>query len=378
MPMSPAPLGVGVLGAGTVGREVVRALLDEDRRARLAPADGRPLRLAGVAVRDLGKARGSGVPEALLTDAPAHLVADAGIDVLVELMGGLEPARTLVLAALASGKAVVTANKALLAAHGLELESAARSAGAPLRFEASVGGGIPVLSPLASDLAANRVTAIRGIVNGTTNYILTAMAREGRGYDEVLREAQELGYAEADPTADVEGHDAAAKLVLLVRLAFGAWVDPAAIPLRPRSCASDTLGAPGITGVTAADTAAALDNGRVLKLVASGRRLDDGSLEAGVVPTALFAATALGSTDGVQNRIEVEAEPVGTIAFAGPGAGGAATSSAVLGDLVAIARGGGSTWAGLPSAITRWDGGVRAPSGATFAAPSGACYPMAE
>jgi homoserine dehydrogenase len=234
------------------------------------------------------------------------------------------------------------------------------------------------LSPLAADLAANQVLSIRGIVNGTTNAILTAMAREGTAYADALAEAQANGYAEADPTADVEGHDAASKLVILLRLAFGAWVDPAAIPRRPTVRDTASLGLPGITGVTAADVAAATDQGRVMKLLASGRRRSDGSLEAGVLPSALFGATPLGSTDGVQNRIEIEAEPVGSVAFAGPGAGGAATSSAVLGDLVAIARGGGSTWAGLPPVTSRWDGGVVMPAGPAFAAPSGACYPLAE
>jgi homoserine dehydrogenase len=241
-----------------------------------------------------------------------------------------------------------------------------------------VGGGIPVLSPLAADLAANRVTSLRGIVNGTTNAILTAMARERAAYADALAEAQANGYAEADATADVEGLDAAAKLVILLRLAFGAWVDPAAIPRRPALRDTASLGAAGITGVTAEDVAAAIDQGRLIKLLAMGRRREDGSLEAGVLPSAVFAATALGATDGVQNRIEIEAEPVGSVAFAGPGAGGAATSSAVLGDLVAIARGGGSTWAGLPAVTSRWDGGVAAPGGPAFAAPSGACYPLAE
>jgi homoserine dehydrogenase len=366
---------VGVLGAGTVGREVVRALLDGS--PRLAPRDGRPLVLGGVAVRDLDGAQTGGIPGSLLTDAPAHLVADAGVDVVVEVMGGLEPARTLILGALSAGKAVVTANKAVLAAHGAELEAAARATGASLRFEASVGGGIPVLSPIASDLAANRILSVRGIVNGTTNLILTAMARERGSYADVLAEAQAHGYAEADPTADVEGLDAAAKLVILVRLAFGVWVDPASVPRSPsRSDGRD--GRPGITGVTAEDVAAAIDHGRVIKLIAGGRRLDDGSLEAGVLPTAVFGATALGSTDGVLNRIEVEAEPVGSVAFAGPGAGGAATSSAVLGDLVAIARGASSTWAGLPPAVERSATRVVAPGGAAFQAPSGACYPLAE
>ena len=291
-------------------------------------------------------------------------------------MGWSRPGPSL-LGALASGKAVVTANKALLAAHGPELEAAARAAEAPLRFEASVGGGIPVLSPLAADLAANRVTALRGIVNGTTNFILSAMAREGRSYADVLAEAQARGYAEVDPSADVEGLDAAAKLAILVRLAFGVWVDPAAIARRPFVRAGD-LGAPGITGVTMGDVAAALEHGRAIKLVAGGWVRDDGSLELGVLPTAVFAATPLGSTDGVLNRIEIEATPVGSVAFAGPGAGGAATASAVLGDLVAIARGGSSTWAGLPPAVERSAIAIHRPEGPSFEAPSGACYPMAE
>ncbi len=375
MTLERTPLRVGVLGAGTVGGEVIRAFLA--RSPRLAPADGRPLVLAGVAVRDIPRARASGVPDDLLTDAPAHLVASPDIDVLVEVMGGQEPARTLILGALASGKAVVTANKALLAAHGPELEAAARASGAPLRFEASVGGGIPVLSPLASDLAANRVSSVRGIVNGTTNYILTAMAREGLAYDDVLADAQARGYAEADPTADVEGLDAAAKLVILMRLAFGAWIEPTSVERRPL-VRGGGRGAAGITGVTADDVAAVLDHGRVLKLVAAARVLDDGSFEASVLPSAVFGATALATTDGVLNRVEIEASPVGSVAFAGPGAGGAATSSAVLGDLVAIARGGSSTWAGLPAAVERSAIAVRAPAGETFEAPSGACYPTAE
>ena len=373
--LTTTPLRVGVLGAGTVGGEVVRAFLD--RSPRLAPSDGRQLVLVGVAVRDLARARSAGIPDDLLTDAPAHLVASPDVDVIVELMGGQEPARTLVLGALCTGKAVVTANKALLAAHGPELEAASRGAGSPLRFEASVGGGIPVLSPLAADLAGNRVTSIRGIVNGTTNFILTAMAREGRSYDEMLREAQARGYAESDPAADVEGLDAASKLVILARLAFGAWIDAESISRRPLRRGGGE-GAAGMTGVTAEDVAAAIDHGRVIKLIASARLRDDGSLEASVLPTAVFAASALGSTDGVLNRIEVEAEPVGSVAFTGPGAGGAATSSAILGDLVAIARGGSSTWAGLAPAVERSPIAVHRPEGPTFDAPSGACYPMAE
>ena len=195
---------VAVLGAGTVGREVVRALLELARPTGRA-ASGARFELAGVAVRDVDGAVARGLPADLLTDAPAHLVAAPDTDVIVELMGGDEPARTLVAAALSAGKSVVTANKHVVAHHGAELEAIARRSKAALRFEAAVGGGIPVLGPLGADLAANETSRVRGIVNGTTNYILTAMA-EGRGtYESVLREAQEQGYAEADPSGDVEG-----------------------------------------------------------------------------------------------------------------------------------------------------------------------------
>ncbi len=373
--MSIAPLRVGVLGAGTVGREVVRAFLE--RSTRLSPVDGAPLVLAGVAVRDVPRAIAAGIPEALLTDAPAHLVASAGIDVIVELMGGTEPARTLVRAALANGRPVVTANKHLVAHHGPELEQASRESGAPLRFEAAVGGGIPVLGPLALDLAANRVARVRGIVNGTTNFILTAMAREGRSYPEVLADAQARGYAEADPTADVEGLDAVNKLVILARLAFGAWIDPDAVGNRPGTT-SGAAGRPGITGVTAEDVAALGDQGRIARLLATARLAEDGAIEADVVPSAVPAGSPFGRCDGVLNRIEVDASPVGRVAFEGPGAGGAATASAVLGDLIAIARNLGSTWAGSPAATGRSGIPVRPIAAECVAAPSGACYPVAD
>src|SRR6476659_10225568 len=222
--MSSAPLRVGVLGAGTVGREVITALLD--RSDEIRPADGATLELVAVAVRDSARAIAGGVPAELLSDAPAHLVADERIDVIVELMGGDEPAHTLIAAALSMGKSVVTANKHVIAHHGPELEAIARRTGATLRFEAAVGGGIPVLGPLASDLAGDRIERVRGIVNGTTNFILTAMTDEAAplDYDEALAEAQRLGYAEADPSGDVEGHDAASKLVILARLAFDRWL----------------------------------------------------------------------------------------------------------------------------------------------------------
>lgn len=346
--MIAAPLRVAVLGAGTVGEQVVRGLIEGAHggaNGRLASAaGGKRIELGGVAVRDVARAVGRGLPADRLTDAPAHLVAAPETDVVVELMGGDEPARTLVAAALGAGKAVVTANKHLVAHHGPELEAIARRTGAAFRFEAAVGGGIPILGPLAADLAANRVLRVRGIVNGTTNYILTEMAA-GRGtYEGVLRQAQEQGYAEADPSGDVEGRDAANKLVILARLAFDRWIDPDDVVARPPGLRRP--GGPGITGVTVDELAGAAALGLTLRLLAVARETGAPS----VVPTAVPVDSPLGGTHGVRNRIEVRAEPVGDLGFDGPGAGGAATSSAVLGDLVAVARGLGSSWAGRPPA----------------------------
>jgi homoserine dehydrogenase len=360
--MSGARLRVAVLGAGTVGHEVVSALLD--RADELRPADGAALDLVAVAVRDQRRAAAAGIPTELLSDAPAHLVADERIDLVVELMGGDEPAHTLIAAALSMGKSVVTANKHVIAHHGAELETIARRTGAALRFEAAVGGGIPILGPLASDLAGDRVERVRGIVNGTTNFILTAMTDETEplDYEAALAEAQRRGYAEADASGDVEGHDAVNKLVILARLAFDRWLDPAAIARRPEGV--DGPAGPGITSVSLADQADARRAGRIIRLVASATIDDDGDLTAGVLPTALRLDSPLGRTAGVANRIEVDATPVGRVGFDGPGAGGAATSSAVLGDLIAVAREAGSTW------------GPRGPAGA--AAQDGVARPMAD
>ena len=373
--MSVQPLRVGVIGAGTVGREVVRAFLE--RSPRLVPSDGAPLVLAAVAEKFTERAIANGIPESLLTDAPAHLVASEDIDIVVETMGGAEPAHTLVAAALHAGKSVVTANKHIVAHHGPELERLARDADVPFRFEAAVGGGIPVLSPIAQDLAANRIARVRGIINGTTNYMLTAMTREGRDYAEVLAEAQAKGYAEADPTADVEGLDALNKLVILVRLAFGVWIDPSSVANRPGST-TGAPGLPGITGVTAADVEALRAEGRVLRLIATSRLAEDGAIEASVVPTAVPAESPFGRCDGVLNRIEVDADPVGRVAFEGPGAGGPAAAAAVLSDLVSIARGVGSTWAGSGAATEQSGIEVRPVAGECVTAPSGACYPVGD
>ena len=371
--MSGAPLRIAVLGAGTVGREVVRALL---ARSDLRPSDGASLELTAIAVRDVARAVATGLPAGLLSDAPAHLVADDKIDVIVELMGGDEPAHTLIAAALSMGKSVVTANKHVIAHHGPELEAIARRTGATLRFEAAVGGGIPILGPLAGDLAANRISRVRGIVNGTTNFILSSMTDEADplDYASALAEAQRLGYAEADPAGDVEGHDAANKLVILVRLAFDRWLDPNAIPTRPDGV--DGPAGPGITTVRLADQAEARSVGRIIRLVATATLGDSGEVAAAVLPTALPLDSALGRTAGVRNRIEVDAVPVGRVGFDGPGAGGASTSSAVLGDLLAVARAAGSTWgprcpAGGPSG-----GAVSRPVGDVFQTSSGIRYPI--
>ncbi len=282
-------------------------------------------------------------------------------------MGGDEPARTLIAAALGAGKAVVTANKHVIAHHGPELEAIARRSGAALRFEAAVGGGIPVLSPLAADLAANTVSRVRGIVNGTTNFILTSMGEFGQPYEEVLAEAQAHGYAEADPRGDVEGDDAVNKVVILARLAFGTWIDPAsvlrcaAVGPRPGPAGGHGRHVGGDGGRRAASASPS-------SCWPSPSAVRTGAVEATVLPTAVPANGALGGTDGVLNRVEVRGEPIGNVAFSGPGAGGDATSSAVLGDLLAIARHGGSTWAGLAPA---GDGAaMRSPTGLSIRSPS--------
>lgn len=324
---------VAILGLGTVGRAVAERLLDERWRRGVVDRGHEPPDLVAIGVREPGRSRGIDLPESVdLSDDLPGVIAQDDIDVVVESLGGLEPAGSLILSTLAAGRSVVTTNKALIAARGPELEAMTLQSGAVLRFEAAVSAGIPILAPLVRDLAANRITSLSGILNGTTNHILTAMARDEADYAGALADAQRLGYAEADPTADVEGHDAVAKLVILVRLAFGSWLDTAEVRRT------------GISGVTADDVEAAGERGEVIKLLCRAARSADGTVTATVAPTAVVRGSAIGSTDGVTNIIEIEADPVGTVAFRGPGAGGPATASAVLADILAIARGDGSSW----------------------------------
>ncbi len=330
---------MALLGLGTVGGAVASRLLDGGWREAVIAHGGTPPVLAAVGVRDPGRRRRVGLAESVeRTGELAALATRPDVDVVVELLGGLDPAGQLIAMALAAGKSVVTANKYLLAQHGPSLEETARRHRVALRFEAAVGAGIPILAPLARDLAANRISRVRGIVNGTTNFILSAMAGEGRDYADVLADAQRRGYAEADASADVEGHDAAHKLILLGRLAFGRWLRPADLPTT------------GIAGVTAADVRAATEADLAIKLVAMAERSDSGEISASVEPCAVARRSEVGRTDGVTNIVEVAGWPVGRVVFQGPGAGGDATSSAVLADLLALARGEGSTWGALPPA----------------------------
>ncbi|WP_328461898.1 homoserine dehydrogenase [Actinoplanes sp. NBC_00393] len=315
---------LALLGCGTVGTEVVRLLHEqaEDLTARI----GAPLELVGIAVRRPGRERGDlPVDPSLFTTDALGLVKRDEVDVVIEVIGGIEPARSWLIESLRAGKSVVTANKALLAEDGGALHDAAAEGGADLYYEASVAGAIPLLRPLRESLHGDRVTQVTGIVNGTTNFILSSMAATGAGFDEALEEATELGYAEADPTADVEGFDAAAKAAILASLAF-----------HTRVTAADVF-REGMTGVTAGDMASAKEMGCTIKLLCIAQRGDD-SVSVRVHPAMIPLSHPLAGVGDAFNAVFVEAEAAGPLMFYGRGAGGRPTASAVLGDIVAAAR----------------------------------------
>ena len=324
--MSAEPLKVALLGAGVVGSEVARLLVEQadDLTARV----GAPLELVGVGVRTTGIDRGEWIDPALVTDDLTGLVTDRGADLVVEVMGGIDPARQLILDAFGAGASVVTANKALLAQHGAELHEACDAAGVDLYFEASVAGAIPLLRPLRESLAGDRVQRVLGIVNGTTNYILTRMDESGATYEDALAEAQALGYAEKpDPSADVDGHDAAAKAAIIASLAFHSRVT------------LDDVYCEGISSITAADIAAARESGHVVKLLAVAERAARGrGINVRVHPAMVPTQHPLAAVREAYNAVFVESDAAGQLMFYGPGAGGAPTASAVVGDIVAVAR----------------------------------------
>ena len=319
-------IGVAVLGLGNVGSEVVRIIREqaEELEARV----GAPLELRGVAVRRIGSDRG--IPEELQTTDAESLVGRDDVDIVVEVIGGIELPRKLILSSLNSGKSVVTANKALLADHTGELAEAAEANSVDLYFEAAVAGAIPVIRPLTQSLAGDRVNKVAGIVNGTTNFILSAMDETGADYEETLAEAGRLGYAEADPTADVEGYDAAAKAAILASIAF-----------HTRVTAADVY-REGISTITSADLASAKALDCTIKLLSICERIvtpkGKERISARVYPALVPLSHPLASVNGAFNAVVVEAENAGRLMFYGQGAGGAPTASAVMGDLVMAAR----------------------------------------
>ncbi len=314
---------VGLIGWGTIGTGVVKLL--QQNAAGLRERLGVPLRLAAIADIDLERDRGVRVDRQLLTRDARKILADPGIDVVVELIGGYEPARQFVLQAIAAGKSVVTANKALLAMHGAEIFRAAERAGVDVAFEASVGGGIPIIRTLKEALAGDRNRAVYGIVNGTCNYILTTMAERGAEFPEVLRLAQEQGLAEANPSFDIDGIDSAHKLALLIQLAFGARVRCDEIPVE------------GIRHITAMDIAFAREFGYAIKLLAIAKAGGDG-IEARVHPTMVPAGHLLADVGGAFNAIVVHGSALGPTMYIGQGAGMMPTATAVVADILEVAR----------------------------------------
>ena len=355
----PMAIGIGLLGLGTVGAGVAAILASPQGRHPLVGQ----LALRRVAVRDPGRARAVSLDPTLLVTDPHLVVEDPAVDIVVEVMGGLEPARSLILQAIAAGKSVVTANKAVIARYGEEIAAAAAARGVYVLIEAAVGGGIPIIEPLKQSLGGNRILRVSGIVNGTTNYILSRMADEGAAYADVLADAQRLGYAEADPAADVQGGDAADKIAILAGLAYGGSIERSAIPTE------------GIDRLEARDVTYASQLGYVVKLLAVAERFEASAspdappapdpanndvvaLDVRVHPTLLPRSHPLAGVHGVNNAILVEGDPVGQVMFFGPGAGAGPTASAVVADILNIA---GISQLGAPAgaldpllAASRW------------------------
>lgn len=321
--MTTKAIKIGMIGFGTVGRGVYRIL--NGNQEKLAQRVGTEMVIAGIAVRDLNKPRAIQAPDRLFTADPWQLVNNPEIDLIIEVMGGTELARELVLQALRNGKSVVTANKDLIAQYGQELFAEADSAGVDLLFEASVGGGIPIIRPLKQCLAANNINQVMGIINGTTNYMLTRMTQDGSDYEEVLREAQALGYAEADPTADVGGFDAARKLAILASIAFHTRITFEQVYVK------------GITRISARDITYAREMGYVIKLLGVARE-QDGRVEVRVHPALIPQQHPLAAVNDAFNAIFVNGDAVGDTMFYGRGAGEMPTASAVVADVMDAAR----------------------------------------
>ncbi len=321
-------IGIGLIGLGTVGQGVANIINNPNDRHPLVGE----LELLGVAVRDLQKKREIYVPESILTTNPIEIINNPNIQIIVEVIGGIEPAKSLIIQAIRSGKSVVTANKAVIARHGEEIANEAKAAGVYVLIEAAVGGGIPIIEPLKQSLGGNQITKVSGIINGTTNYILSKMDKEGISYNDVLKDAQELGYAESDPAADVEGSDAADKIAILSGLAFGGAINRADIPTT------------GINLLEAIDVNYARKLGYGIKLLAiSEKNINQSTSESSqalsiwVEPTLVPEDNPLAGVNGVNNAILVEGNPIGQVMFFGPGAGSGPTASAVVADILNIA-----------------------------------------
>lgn len=316
-------INVGLLGLGNVGSGIIRVLLEHEESIE-KKINARFL-IKSILVRSTGKERDVVIDRDLLVGDPLKIIDDPEIDIVVEVLGGVEPARTIILKAIENGKHIVTANKELMANYGKEVLEAADKFGVDVYFEASVGGGIPIIHPLKESLAANKITKVMGIINGTTNYILTKMAEESFSFDKALKQAQALGYAESDPKADIEGDDAAAKIAILASIAFNARVT------------AKNVYTEGVSGITFDDITYAEELGYVIKLIALAK--DDGEgIDVRVHPAMIPKSHPLASVKNVYNAIFVEGDAVGEVMFFGQGAGSLPTASSVVGDMIDVAR----------------------------------------